>query len=250
MKKKNAKKTVETTETGAKIIRNTAGEVVYDLRNSNNLLRDMNKALIKLTDKSGGSQRGATEWFIESIKKGQLIVPEDDNLIEAVIENARSRKANKMYLELPGRMFAFMYHPKTRAKMRYYDLTPLIITIGMLQTGSILGINLHYIEADLRAELLDKMLRFSSPRYGEKMPAKGSGMFYHEYPMLKSIKFIESLPCVRAYDPRRIIGTPVLIPSNEWGNAVALPMENFVKATDTRVHLESRLKIRELIRKI
>ena len=64
MKKKNSKKVTETTETGAKIIRNADGEVVYDLRGSNNLLRDMNTALIKLTDKSGGSQRGATEWFI------------------------------------------------------------------------------------------------------------------------------------------------------------------------------------------
>jgi hypothetical protein len=58
------------------------------------------------------------------------------------------------------------------------------------------------------------------------------------------------LPCLRSYDPARIIGNPVLIPSNEWGNAVALPFENFVKTTEKRVFLETRLKIREFIRSL
>ena len=246
---KRGKKTIQTTSTGAKIVNSSEGKQ-YDLTQSNNLLRDMSKALLESTTKQGGSVRGAAKWFVEAIRQGQIVIPEEDNLVDAVIDNGRSRKANKSYLELPGRMFAFIYHPKTRSTLEYYDLTPLIITLGILPSGNVLGLNLHYIDQDMRAELLDKMLRYSSPKFGEKMPAKGVGRFYHEYPMLKSVRYIASLPCVRTYDPKRIIGTPVLIPANEWGNAVALPMENFIKAKEGRVHLESRLKIREFLKKI
>lgn len=61
----------------------------------------MNKALIAETDMKGGSSHGAAEWFVAAIKDGQMILPEDDALLEAVIDNARSRKASKSYLTLP-----------------------------------------------------------------------------------------------------------------------------------------------------
>lgn len=235
---------------GMKITTKRNGEKIYDLRESINILRDMNKVLLKETDLKGGSSRGAANWFIEAIEKGQMIVPEDDALVDAVIENARSRKAAKSYLDLPGRMFAFMYHPRTRTKLEYYDLTPLIISLGQNESGNILGINLHYLEPELRSLLLDKMLLLSTRKFGEKMPSKGVGNFNFDYEIIKSVKFIMGLPCVRSYDTSRIIGTPVLIPSNEWGNAVALPFENFVKATDRRVFIETRIKIRDFLRSI
>ena len=220
---------------------------VYDLTKSENLLRDMNKALIAETDMKGGSSHGAAEWFVAAIKDGQMIVPEDDALLEAVIDNARSRKASKSYLTLPGRMFAFMYSPRTRAKLEYYDFTPLIITLG-IHNDNVLAINLHYLDIDLRMELLDKLLRISQSKYGEKMPPKGVGYFRTDYSMLRSIKYVLGLPCVRSYDPMRMIGNPVLIPSNEWGNATALPFENFLKATNEKIHLETRIKVRQFIK--
>ncbi len=244
------RKNIKTTEYGTKIVSKGNGEIVYDLRKSVNLLRDMSKILLKETNLKGGSSRGAAEWFIQAIERGQMIVPEEESLLTAMIDNARSRKASKTYLELEGRMFAFMYTPRTRVKLEYYDFTPLVITLGVNDSGNILGINLHYLEPDLRAELVDKMLSFSNRRFGEKMPPKGVGNFIIDYQMLKSVRLIMGLPCLRSYDPARIIGNPVLIPSNEWGNAVALPFENFVKTTEKRVFLETRLKIREFIRSL
>ena len=222
---------------------------VYDLTDSKNLLRDMNKALIAETNMKGGSARGAAEWFVRAIEDGLMVVPEDDDLLAAVIDNARSRKASKSYLTLPGRMFAFMYSPRTRAKLEYYDFTPLIITLG-IHNDNVLGINLHYLDMELRTALLDKLLRISQPKFGEKMPPKGVGYFRADYLLLKSIKYVTGLPCVRSYDPMRMIGNPVLIPSNEWGNAVALPFENFVKATNGKIYLETRIKIREFIKSL
>lgn len=246
----NMAKDIKITNYGMKIKTDPNGETVYDLRKSVNLLRDMSKVLLDETNLRGGSSRGAANWFISAIEKGQMIIPTDENLLTAMIDNARSRKSSKTYLELEGRMFAFMYTPKTRVKLDYYDFTPLVVTLGINGSGNILGINLHYLEPDLRAELIDKMLSFSNRRFGEKMPPKGVGNFIIDYEMLKSVRLIMGLPCLRSYDPTRIIGNPVLIPSNEWGNAVSLPFENFVKTTEKRVFLETRLKIREFIRSL
>lgn len=222
---------------------------VYDLTDSKNLLRDMNKALIAETNMKGGSARGAAEWFVRAIEDGLMVVPEDDDLLAAVIDNARSRKASKSYLTLQGRMFAFMYSPRTRARLEYFDFTPLIITLG-IHNENVLGINLHYLDVELRIALLEKLLRLTQANFGESMPPKGVGYFRTDYPMLKSIKYVSGLPCVRSYDPRRMIGNPVLIPSNEWGNAVALPFENFVNASNGKIHLETRIKIREFIKSL
>lgn len=229
------------------------GQREYDLTNSTNILRDMNRAIIEQTGKSGSTLK-ATQWFVEKIESSQMLIPDSQALTLALLRD-RIRATTKVFLEMPGRMFAFTYLPKTRGQLEYYDVTPLIITLPQEPTiekknDNILGINLHYVEPEIRAELLDKLLRISHKHFGEKLPPKGVGYFQIEYEMLKSIKFVQGLPCVRSYDPIRILGRPVLIPSNEWGNATALPFENFVKKRTETIWLETRIKIREFIRSL
>lgn len=241
------------TKSGAEFTKNKKGDAVYDLRDSTNILRDMNRAIIQETKKSGSSE-GATQWFIDKINSGLMIVPEDHELVSSLFKN-RSRAVSRMFFELPGRMFTFLYRPVGMAKLEYYDISPLIITLptektGEEETDTVLGLNLHYLEPDIRAELIDRMLKLSTRRFGEKPPPKGVGYFHQTYEMMKSIRYVYGLPCLRSYRIDRIIGKPILIPSNEWGNAVALPTESFVKAKSNRVWVESRIKIREFIRSL
>lgn len=243
----NKKKT--TTPHGGSVSTNGMGDMVYDLRKSEDILKDMNHALIEETKKSGSS-RGATEWFMDAIKSGQIELPNNHDVTVSLLSNHKNI-ASKRYMELPGRMFAFMYHPKTRSVLQYYDITPLIITLPTESTdrsGNILGINLHYLDPDLRAELIDRLLHLSSPRMGEKDPPKGVGYFRVNYDLIKTIRFVFGMACIRSYDPGKIIGRPVMIPSNQWGNAVALPCENFIKAKGRRVWVETRVKIREFLK--
>jgi len=247
------------TKSGGIFHTNRSGDPVFDLTNSTNILRDMNRAIIEETKKSGSSE-GATKWFIDKIDSGQMILPEDHELVVSLFRN-RSRSVSRMFFELPGRMFAFIYRPLGMTTLSYYDVTPLIITLPVERTPqelaqmepgneTILGMNLHYIEPDLRAELIDTMLRLSTRRFGERPPPKGVGFFHQTYEMMKSIRYVYGLPCIRSYRLDRIIGKPILIPSNEWGNAVSLPFENFAKANSNRVWAESRVKIREFIRSL
>lgn len=241
------------TRSGAIFTTKSTGQKEYDLSNSTNILRDMNRALIEETKRSG-SMVGAANWFIEKIESSQMILPDSNELTMSLLKN-RQRASSRVFLEMNGRMFAFLYLPKTRSELAYYDVTPLIITlprdpVEQKKNNNILGINLHYIEPEIRAELLNKLLRISHRHFGERPPPKGVGYFNLEYEMLKMIKFVQGLPCVRSYDPMRILGKPVLIPSNEWGNAVALPFENFIKKRQEKVWLETRIKIREFIRRL
>lgn len=248
----------ERTPGGAVFYRLKDGTTQYDLTASTNLLRDMNRAIIKDTNgaKSGSSNQ-AVYWFLNAIEKGKLVLPEDTPEITKAVIQSKSRAISKnstIFTDYPGRMYAFMYRPKNIVDLPYYDFTPLVISLPrtkeMIDSNLFFGLNLHYIEPEFRAAFLERLLKISSRRFGEKPPPRGSGFFYIDYDVIKSLRFVFGMPCIRTYSLERIIGRPVLIPSNEWGNAVALPFENFVKAKERRVWIETRIKIREFIKTI
>ena len=240
------------TKSKAKIITNSRGEKTYDLTKSTDILRDMNRAIIEETKKSGSSI-GATEWFMKAIESGQMILPNSSELAMDILHD-KDRQTSKAYMGMPGRMFTFLYNPKTKRDLEYFDVTPLIITLPKekidIEDNTILAMNLHYLEPDLRAELIDKMLKIAFSRKGEKSPPKGVGYFRIDYDLLKTIRFVYGMPCIRSYSPTRIIGRPIMIPSNEWGNAVELPVQNFVKAKSGKIWVESRILLRKFIRSI
>lgn len=248
---------------GGKVEINSNGEKTFDLNSSYDILSDMNHIIKRQVNKLGSSV-GATQWFYDAIRVGQIELPERHDVTTNIM-TVKSNKVSPGYFQLPGRMFAFKYNPKSKQDLDYYDITPLIITMprdvkrkeegkGGASKGiddTILGINLHYLEPDLRAELLDRLLKISSGK-GKKewKPPKGIGYFRLEYEMLKSMRFIYGLPCIRSYSLTRIVGRPALIPSNQWANAVALPFENFIKEKYRRVWLENRLLIKEFIKQL
>ena len=56
----------------------------------------------------------------------------------------------------PGEMYLFMYDPKHKDTLPYYDRFPLVIPIESYPDG-FLGLNLHYIHPKQRLILLDKL---------------------------------------------------------------------------------------------
>lgn len=257
-------KQITKTKDGGIIKTDALGNKQYDLSKSSSILKDMNRAILDETKKSG-SAPGATQWFLDAIASGQIELPQRDDITSNLLQD-RANACSKNYLLLPGRMFTFLYRPKTKIDLRYFDVTPLIITLplpkdstpGMVSgvgynseesnSSRILGLNLHYIEPELREYLIEKLLHISSKNLGGKIPPKGIGYFRIDYDLLKTIRYVFGMPCIRSYDMGRIIGRPVIIPSNQWGNAVSLPFENFVKAKNRKIWVESRRLIREFIK--
>ena len=60
-----------------------------------------------------------------------------------------------------GSVFHFMYDPKTKKDLPYYDRFPLCIPIQKA-TGGFHGMNLHYLHPVLRAEFLDQLMELTN----------------------------------------------------------------------------------------
>lgn len=174
----------------------------------------------------------STEWLRDQVVK--LAHGELD------LKTARtSRLANKPTdgptnrLRL-GSMYFFVYDPKTKDKLNYYDTFPLIFPFNYRDNGFI-GWNLHYLPPELRVVVLDKIHEIFAAR-GMRDEAK----YKLTYSMLNALKeFPEFQPCIKRYlsDHVRSLFRPV--PPEEWQYSVLLNSQNFVKASKEKVWQDS-----------
>ena len=55
----------------------------------------------------------------------------------------------------------FIYDPKLKDKLPYYDTFPLVLPVEQYKDG-FLGINLHYLSIPMRMRLLDRLMDYSN----------------------------------------------------------------------------------------
>lgn len=133
-----------------------------------------------------------------------------------------------------GNMYFFLYDPKTKDKLPYYDRFPLVLPIEQYTDG-FLGLNLHYIHPKQRIVLLDKLSEFANnDKYDKTTKLRLS------YDLLsRSSKLFEVRPCVKRYLFRHVQSRFLEIAADEWDIAALLPMESFIGASTSRVYSES-----------
>ena len=92
----------------------------------------------------------STEWYKDKIKEfgtpGALDLIRDGK-----------RGSRPFY----GRLNMFIYDPKFKKTLPYYDTFPLVLPLEKYSDG-FLGINLHYLPIPLRIRLLDRLVDFSN----------------------------------------------------------------------------------------
>jgi hypothetical protein len=140
---------------------------------------------------------------------------------------------------LPGEMYMFWYNPKHASTLPYYDKFPLVILVDTFQ-GGMMGLNLHYLPLDLRRKFFYGLLnRVSNTKYDDTTHLQIT------YDYLKATKGVKQFrPCFKKYLTNNIVGQIVNVPSAEWEIAVHLPTALFKKATEQKVHSDSRDMIR------
>lgn len=127
---------------------------------------------------------------------------------------------------MPGYMYSFVYDPKTKIKLPYYDKFPLVLPFNKYSDGFI-GLNLHYLPYQYRLMLLDRLMTFSKTnKRGEVEYLKFS---WQLITATAKSKFIQ--PCVKRYLSGYVKSRYINIPASDWATAIMLPMENFAKAT-------------------
>ena len=146
----------------------------------------------------------------------------------------RERKTSSHFI---GHMYFFYYDPKTKETLPYYDRFPLVIPIQLYPDG-FLGLNLHYIHPKQRIILLDKLSELATDNRFDMQTR-----LRINYQVLKAFsKAYEATPCVKRYLSNHVQSRFVEIFGDEWDIAALLPVEQFEKASTSKVRADSRKK--------
>jgi hypothetical protein len=138
-----------------------------------------------------------------------------------------------------GKMYFFLYDPKTKEKMKYYDRFPLVLPIEQYVDG-FLGLNLHYIHPKQRLILMDKLSSYAT---NDKFD--NTTKLRLTYQTLKSAsKIFEKNACIKRYLFTQIQSRFLEISADEWDIAALLPVESFTSekksVTKTQVFEDSK----------
>jgi hypothetical protein len=149
-----------------------------------------------------------------------------------VIRSDESKLTNRLAL---GRMYFFMYDPKHKSTLPYYDTFPLIFPVDRTSDG-FYGLNLHYLPLKLRATLMDSLYDVTNnSRYDSTTKLKLS------YSILKGAeRFKLFKPTFKRYLNKHVRSRFLEVYANEWDMALWLQTEQFVGASKTKVWSDSK----------
>ena len=185
--------------------------------------------------------RMAATWFRSIVERAKIALARETVFQTVITEAAQAGGlTSKMWL---GKMYFFVYNPKHKMTLPYYDMFPLVLPVERYSDG-FLGINFHYLAPKERAHLLDEIKIFVNDK---TLSEKTRIML--TYDMLRGFtKFKRAKPCLKRYITMYMKTQFIPVLPDEWGPAIFLPVENFKKMSKKAVWMESK-KIYSTIRK-
>lgn len=140
---------------------------------------------------------------------------------------------------LPGSLYMYVYDPKTKADLPYYDRFPLVFPFRATSDG-FYGLNMHYLPYHLRITLLDRLMIFkSNNRLDETTKLK------YAWATIDGVsKFAAAQPCVKQYLYGHVRSKFRRISSSDWATAMLLPVERFIGAPKEAIWADSKKIIR------
>ena len=171
--------------------------------------------------KAAGGRPKSTQWFRDKIK--EFGTPKSADLI---------RDGKRTSSPTFGLLNMFIYDPKLKDKLPYYDTFPLVLPIENYSNG-FLGINMHYLSMPIRIRLLDRLVDYSNNDKFDK-----STKLQVDYSRLKKIDMIK--PCLKRYLASNVKTKFRKVEAEEFMVATLLPVQRFKKQSDNFVFGQSR----------
>jgi len=170
------------------------------------------------------------EWFMELLSVGEL----KTSFAKVAKDPAVKSRSRPMI----GKMYMYIYDPKTKAALPYWDRYPLIIMADLPEKGKgWYGLNLHYLSPLLRAKLLDGLMQYSSTGKTLKETTK----LRLSYGLLKSARKHRLFkPTFKRYLPEHVKSKIVEIPAPLWEICMFLPTQKFVGTSTNTVWNDSK----------
>ena len=178
------------------------------------------KYIQSVLDAAGGRPK-STQWFRDKIK--EFGTPSSANLIR---DGKRTSKPTFGILNM------FVYDPKLKEKLPYYDTFPLVLPIEEYNNG-FLGINLHYLSMPMRLRLLDRLVDYSNNNKFDE-----STRLSVDYSKLKRVDLIK--PCLKRYLAGQVKSKFRKVEADEFMIATLLPVQRFKKQSDSHIFAKSR----------
>ena len=172
--------------------------------------------------KAAGGRPKSTQWFRDKIK--EFGTPKSADLI---------RDGKRTSTPTFGLLNMFVYDPKLKEKLPYYDTFPLVLPIERYDNG-FLGLNFHYLPYALRARLLDRLEKFTR---GSKDDAR----ILADYNGLKNVGLVK--PTLKRYLTQKVRSRFRRIDSEDFLTALMLPVQRFRKSNVNKVWSDSRKMI-------
>jgi hypothetical protein len=134
-----------------------------------------------------------------------------------------------------GQMFLYVYDPKWKDILPYYDTYPLVIPIDF-KSDRFLGLNLHYLPPILRTTLLKRLQETTNnQKYDETTKMQLS------YQLLKSTtRYGAFKPCIKWYLNNHVRSRYLTIKPKDWQLACMLPLRQFQKQPSSKVWEDSQ----------
>ena len=149
----------------------------------------------------------STDWYREKIR--EFGTPKSLDLIRD------GKQGTNPFI---GRLNMFLYDPKLKKKLPYYDTFPLVLPLEEYNDG-FLGINFHYLQPGARVAFLRQLERFASDKNFDKKTRYNIGELSGRY-FKKTIKH---------YLTRQVRTSFLNITADEMAIAIFLPVARFVK---------------------
>ena len=178
------------------------------------------KYIQSVLDAAGGRPK-STQWYRDKIK--EFGKPGAMDLIRDGKRNSRP---------FFGRLNMFIYDPKFKTTLPYYDTFPLVLPLERYSDG-FLGINFHYLPIPLRIRLLDRLVDFSNDTDFDKQTR-----LIVEYQTVKKIRLVN--PTIHKYLAGQVKSQFRRIDADEFMIATLLPVQRFKKAAANEVWKDSR----------
>ena len=171
--------------------------------------------------KAAGNKPQSVAWFRNKIK--EFGTPKSADLL---------RDGKRTSTPTFGLLNMFVYSPKLKDKLPYYDTFPLVLPIETYSNG-FLGINLHYLSVPMRIRLLDRLTDFANNKQFDETTT-----IQANYRALKNVDLIK--PCLKRYLAGYVKSKFRKVEADEFIVATLLPVQRFKKQSDNYVFGKSR----------
>jgi hypothetical protein len=140
----------------------------------------------------------------------------------------------KQGIIIPGSLYMFLYDPKTKDELPYYDMFPLVFPYKRVK-GGFMGLNMHYLPYQQRVQLLQRLMNYAN---NKKMDE--TTRLKYSWSLIGGVsRFKWAEPCLKHYLTSHVRSSFRKIEANDWATAMLLPVEQFVGANKNQVWAES-----------